>query len=1302
MFRKPLATTSGANTAVSGGGNNPWASFFGQPTIPIKINPYDEKNEATWILPQAYSSCENFELANTMELLTFTEDSWYTQYALPIKKVNTISASWNKWEFSPKLASIVPERGVGRLVDSTKTSGSASFVRRGIGMRLEHGFMNTEVGRRSYVMNLRQINNSVIETNNFGVIYAYLSVDQYNLEWEKHNGYHKGKRVSEILDTDRRHWDILKQDKKGLEILDSYIKDRMFRYRGKADTYIVPPKIMQYVTIVPDSRTDYYITGPDGPKMLQDGVNQFRTFGENRVYETRFYDVDEDGPIDMMKNPAQIGEMHLAFDHNAGGDYTNYKSKWRSIQIYDEDNDKMATLDLRFLLKNAKRHDPNTGDLYHMDDPDVQLYNTNYDKKETIQDFLHYIDEHGNLQKCDYMGQSYLPIESIFELAETAINGMKKLNDCADNSLHIKWRDGINAIKTIENIEYNTEVEGWFADLIGVNTKFKEHPGGKGFSPVFGLEEFEPNDNGSLNLPESGPLTFPLPPGFANYPGFKTIADAANQGEDYVKKLGFNFKWFEIVRDFVNIIDNLVSYLRLYFPGSIVINENYSSSWWHLPSAETTFFENIVTKHRYPLWLKGGDGDVLGASKIGDTINDKEAASTEIKEDFGKIFAPYKKLYAKQKKKLTDNDDKDYMQNLELDGDEVGKIVKETIANTFVLATLSGFRYGADADGKDTDQTKFKNLKNLIGTLAIEDDKHTKLLVTSDEFIGTIADYISNNSSDFKVSAIKIKRILQGILEEIETLKKISVRGGDKYSVILRNEGNDEGKHKFEKNSDGNFSRAPLTGSPKLFKSIAKFSEKNDLSVMPSSPNNPNRPANLTELAETSDLLTKGEYYDPKKVHPSLRPLHINEDFNAQNIGAVINVIDNNNKELYQEDLKNIGASFSDYDNERFEASSFGIGKTKARNLNKKASYQYGSREKGLLRSSDDYVSKYDDYYLRKKYNRDGNTSILRDDIFEDTSMYQSKITREFGAGVYDGLDEIDDNLHRKFDTPTFKDLFFKVDKNADDDLIRVVSQVFLAAPTNQKNFEALIRYDIIFPWNFLVLRPHQRYETLTLIKTKSGPETGVTFMGPSKFTLGDDASTQEHLGFYTYYSQSVIHEPKNVFVIKNSFVDGYNGGSGAKPYINQPETYDPQHDIYGDGSIFVVALPRYETELLNPLSITGKFHYMDEEVYDMKENDNLHYSTAPFYNRMYGWQGKGVGSDGGFDFIYMNERATPNATVWFGHTLYYIGKDGAFTGVRQGTGHWGPDHTYIGCNDARAGKMKEFRSVDYNHLAQI
>ena len=97
--------------------------------------------------------------------------------------------------------------------------------------------------------------------------------------------------------------------------------------------------------------------------------------------------------------------------------------------------------------------------------------------------------------------------------------------------------------------------------------------------------------------------------------------------------------------------------------------------------------------------------------------------------------------------------------------------------------------------------------------------------------------------------------------------------------------------------------------------------------------------------------------------------------------------------------------------------------------------------------------------------------------------------------------------------------------------------------------------------------------------------------------TLQDDVIHKVHVGHYTFYSKSIIHDEKQYQIAENVFGAGYKGGENTRFYMTKAELMDDIHAEAFRASIICMLLP-YRTNqggnaprIQNPIDITGKLH---------------------------------------------------------------------------------------------------------------
>lgn len=1346
----------------TGSATNGWSSFFGKQKAHIETTPYDVNDRSTWTLPEGLKGA-NIMLATTLELMSFMADSWYTQEALPLETTQKTGIQWSKFIFMPKFAGLVPERGVARLVRSRKMGGKATFERRGLGLLLTHGFMNTPDGQESYRMNLRQIAQSVVETNNFGVVYAYLTADSYERKWDRDNGSFQGETMEKILEIETFYWDIFKR-KNGAALLDDRISANMEKYRGQADMYIVPPKIGRYYTIVPKNRTDYWMAGSRGPESIYDGVDAVKTFKQlgpgNTVYLTRTYDVEPHDSkygraIDILRFHKQIGEYHLAFDHRRRRSYKGYQSSWRDIQVYDEDVDNFTTLTIKWMLKNCNRFHPDTFDVLHVNDPYVSKYKPRFSKADKQRDVFHYVDDRDNLQTSSFMGNiEYLGTEDVFEWVQTALQAMPDVvppteaTDVNTNSYAI-WTRGLRALRAIENIPYDAKTDAWFKALKEKNQEGESvHDGStrfRNFPPTAAIKEFKPNMHGGLDLPAANGLA--LPPGFANYAGFKTIEEAVingNFGKDGDEPLGYNATQGQHIADFVAMFDRMVEALKRMLPNNPFISARYASSWWHRATEADTLFENLVSPHhRDPVFFEGGGSGRSGSSRVGASIFGEEEAmigAEEGEEDSVKvnIGTLKKELETLLSDYLTaiDGEFEDVLtfdESVEETGDAaLDEQTRRQLKNLKELITNAKQKLN---EGEGSDEAKLQSLLDeaIAKAMVLYTLKELAPIGATNEqlaaFSGavfepnvalanpirliqapsTLAKAVGKNWRSIANSRGQRKeRALLSIVENIQRLRDASSKaakkrgGGHRSRSVIHSRASaldDVGGKRFS-----SFKRAPITMSPVLFTTLYEFTrDKGAPAIWPADPSNPDTAITSPIFAEVAaDLGANvdrpgnargGGLGQTSLISADIARHELDDDvFDVNTFAALRNL-----KQARNEDRDATAATLAP----RYSASiGAGLG----------ADDEIGSSLRSTKRGRSVAYSQMVGKRGQRTGRRRGGIHYQRDeDDIEAEEQQAGRLRkqrraagkRDFAQGVNAGLDN---NLASKTKHFGFRRLLRGVMDEASHPLIGTLGALFLGTPTNYRNFLRFVNNNLLTPIDFIIARPHARYETYAVIKAKKGKETGTTFMGNSEFSLGDDPNTQVHYGTYTYYSKSVITEPRNVYVAYNVFVDGYEGGLGTSCYRRGVDTYNPKRNIYGStrrktDSVFVLAVPRGDNRYPKQIDLAGRFRSNNIKFYGLENDTGLQYDGAYYYNVFWGWDNDNIGLKSSMPHSkYEMDHAVPNSIMHEGHTLYYNPNSTteSFNMVRISTGHYPSKHVYAGCKDAREGRMTEYEPQNW------
>lgn len=332
---------------------DPWSAVFGDPRYPHNASPYDIHNRTTLTLPDAFVGLRQ-KLSETIEREVFHDGNWHLRTVMPFDEYpDGMVVTWNEIRFNRHLASPTPELGVVRLVESKRIENSASFVRYGIGYYMQHGFMSTREGLMYHMEHLRQMAQAALETAKFDVVFSLKQHANVHKRWEIENGVFQGMKLEAALANRVWMFAAMQKYKRPLNLIDTRVTETMNKYGGKADTWIIPPQIINYLENVPDEYLSYKEAGPRGPDIVFDRTQHFGILNKNQVFVSRTYHTDAiTGREDVLSQRSEIGEYYLMEDRHKD-DHTGYRSRWRHIQIYDEDSNRWHEVSLQWALDHS-------------------------------------------------------------------------------------------------------------------------------------------------------------------------------------------------------------------------------------------------------------------------------------------------------------------------------------------------------------------------------------------------------------------------------------------------------------------------------------------------------------------------------------------------------------------------------------------------------------------------------------------------------------------------------------------------------------------------------------------------------------------------------------------------------------------------------------------------------------------------------------------------------------------------------------------------------------------------------------
>ena len=1133
----------GVNAGQIAVSRDPWPEFFGEPRFP-NSSAYDVETRDTQILPEAYKGNSKL-LRDRTEFLVYTDENWYTQIVMPVEVVtNANKVVWNKTEYGTTIPGLVPELGTVRIQGSRRISGSAAFDRRGLGLYLEHGFMHTEAGRIDYQNQLQQIANSILECAKLDVINTLLNADDMNREWETKYGQYKGRHLRDVLQTQVWMWACLQKYERAEQMLETKVNSWMERYRGRADTWILPPQVQNYLSIGPSEMIEYYRAGPAGPARLADGPKAITTIGKSRVFIARTYEVDStEGPRDLLTFPWEIGEYAVMYDRNRDKSYKGYRSVWRHVQIYNEDEDKMFEVKLKWALANCNRFETDGEGELLPTPASFDAYLGGVGPKEGGLDVFRYYDaDDRKFHDVKFFGQmepNYFPAADKLNLARTVLQAFES-----------------------SSRDYPGFEKAWAA---GMDL----------------LDRIDANDNLDA-IPEDG--LFPadadtLVPGLSSWPGLQSMAAAADNvkranptisveyGADAAKQHAGIYTDLKTAKEFVGAVRALVGKMNAVFPTSLVLDPAAASPWWKGAdrSRETTFFENVVSRGRLPLFkIDGGiDKDGTLEKQLNAFYKNFENRIKGRPEISAKLKAGISNDINIERRRVLAYSALAFIDPVADDSpDAEAKAAAAEAAVRKIADLTSNFNFTRPVGGNDDTQA----FLNAVFA--------TKAYATPSKINDRINGYLTSNLPSYFAAAKK--PVLQ--------------------------------TSKYEPTG--------LVATPGIVRALAaKAAAGESIKYVPASTTSPDIAMTLPGLAQLSDKLGSGTKSGGEALNERVPAEFVGI---ASELGATSTVV----AAAMRSGAEPIGASYDDYDNEMMGAE-FPAGRL--------------SRAAPVRSSSSAAVN-------------------------ERAAELATKNARSSWADIND--------------------------QAGGDRLLAAIAHTFDYTPVTRRALERLIEQNVVFPIGFIVARPHMTYAMLCGIKVLAGKEMGNYFMRPGRFEVGDDVDVQAHIGTYTYYSKAVCTEPKNVFIVRNLFSDGYLGGNGVRPIT--PEHYIAGSGSNGQESVIVLAVPYAERQATDIIDLTGSIR-MFEEQYQLQARRQLDYIGVDFYNRLFGWrQAQQNGEEAWSASDYLNEKSNVNTLCHPGLQLHFNPHSNEFDIVQRGRGHWG-EFTYPSCAAVRRGELREF-----------
>lgn len=1124
--------------------DNPFEPFFGPTSVQdgMGVKASDQLSHETYNLPDYYKG-RNLYLSDILEFLITRTDDWYTSRVLPFRYTDQINVAWSVWRFNKTLADLEPHQGVPRYVTAENEEHSDRLLRRGLAFIIEHGFWQTERGRKHYLMNLEQITSAVHETCYYGVLHALLAGKNHWKEWGRQYG-RRVHRIDDLLRLERNRFATAQKTERGMYLLDAEIKDMMLHQNISPDTIILPSKMSIYLTMVPSTEVEYIRAGNNAAVSNNNDMNaqprDMVRFRGSTVCETRPFDVDfTSQPTELLKREKMIGEYYTLLSHCSPTN-TAYTSDHRSIYIFNMDVDRFEKIGLEECLNNCFRFDSSSslaGNVDRAHHAILQEYGMPSAKDiSNLHDPL--MCHHDNDLRdqpdgvCTMLGD--LPLQhfrnlNIMEWAETLRRSFVDRVGAADPSAMnvLLWyanvvlgeakitgnasgvgpatttgaadsRDKV-AVKAFEELltiagNNTTAQAGWTAGEV------KKHRGGKGSSVTTTIDTIQVNHNFAAASAGNWDPSLPHAVFGADHPQVQMLPEVQTSRlvQNYLDT--FPRQWSSLLNasDFVSARSEVAALAK-----TALQTQGEDAALRVISSANDKYGE-ILSR------LASAKQSSVASSVLKSSLSEMESPTTR------------KRLTADQKAA------KEFVEKFEA-------------TSTYWQRENDSLQTNADVLNKI--------LTSYVQTLNSED-----ALRMESQIVQAISDGITvtNNMLDSWATAQLDTTAEQRLTELANQLKPSGARVSRSTKVSTA--------------GGRGIGRNPTTGAPLVDASIT--GDANDLYKIGD--------GGLTDQALTS---------------------HFGDE--VANATSKDTTVANLSKE-FLERLNSFGPAAN-------------AGDTLA-----------------------------------------------------------NAVKAKTAASVHD---------------------LYKLG--------------FMLTKITQQNMQRFIEFDILFPFGFLLQRPFMRYDMASAIYCKSGEDLGVTFMGHNDFQLTDDIIHKTHIGHYTFYSKSVIHNEKNYTIVEDIFSCGYKGGEDTSFYEDKETLSQDIHAENFDRSIICSLLPYRTNEpqaprIYNPIDVTGKLHptlYQDTDISNRDLETPMYPGARYLCEYLELKKLSSYTSDATETFLspfkYLN-------TITFQGAQYmYNPHQGQWCDRIQNTGHWGPN-VYNGCKGVRCGDNAFLEKVDISHSTPL
>ena len=269
---------------------------------------------------------------------------------------------WSTFQFDRTFADISAEESVPKLVTTERSEDSASLLRRGIALRVEHGFASTPAGRQEYELKLAAIVCAATEVIAQTALLALLEAPSaYGRHFTRTDA---STCLADMFQQDLFFFASMQKHEHSFFLLNKEVCSMFDRKGITHDTYIVPPRMMVYATAGDRSEIDYQHAGYDARKNLK-STKGVSSIGDKVIYETCRFESDNSGvEVDQMVRERMIGG-HFMVRYFGAGRFQNWEKEYDTsscnTDVYCAADDSLHTVGIDNCLVALRKMGENAG-----------------------------------------------------------------------------------------------------------------------------------------------------------------------------------------------------------------------------------------------------------------------------------------------------------------------------------------------------------------------------------------------------------------------------------------------------------------------------------------------------------------------------------------------------------------------------------------------------------------------------------------------------------------------------------------------------------------------------------------------------------------------------------------------------------------------------------------------------------------------------------------------------------------------------------------------------------------------------